>query len=209
MTVPPYCCCGLGNAPVGVTCGAHVEPPRWTSTSNELPERTMTSWASLCRKLNTSTLFTLMTESPAIKPAWSAILPMLTCANEQKWEIMKKWINFWIHGEKKWVEKCIRTKVTQNCAEPIGIYFIRPFEYVEGFLIGCFLADRSNANAFILSHAPYYNLLSRATYTMAHGTHKATPNSIIIFAMRCFILHFQSKYDWISGVSLATAKIHL
>lgn len=75
----PYDGVGLGTAPVGVTDGLHVEPPLCTVISNELPERTMMSCASLCRRLYTSTLFTLITESPAIKPAWSAILPMLTC----------------------------------------------------------------------------------------------------------------------------------
>lgn len=38
VTKPPYCCWpGLGNDPVGVTDGFHVDPPRWTVNSNELP----------------------------------------------------------------------------------------------------------------------------------------------------------------------------
>lgn len=36
---PPYCWPGLGNEPVGVTDGFHVEPPRWIVNSNELPAR--------------------------------------------------------------------------------------------------------------------------------------------------------------------------
>lgn len=78
VTGPPYCWTGLGIAPVGVTDGFHVEPPRWMVNSNVLPDRTIKSWASLCRKLNASTLFTAITASPGIKPAWSAILPWFT-----------------------------------------------------------------------------------------------------------------------------------
>lgn len=43
-----------------------------------LPERTTISWASLWRRLKTSTSLILITASPGIKPACSAKLPALT-----------------------------------------------------------------------------------------------------------------------------------
>lgn len=80
----------------GVTDGFQVDPPLKfsfhqrapfisksmtyldTVNSNELPARTSESCASLCRKLNNSSLFTLMSASPAKRPALSAMLPTLT-----------------------------------------------------------------------------------------------------------------------------------
>lgn len=50
----------------------------WIVITKLLPERTTISWASLWRKLNTSTSLILITASPGIKPAFSARLPPLT-----------------------------------------------------------------------------------------------------------------------------------
>uniref|UniRef100_A0A2M4DBQ8 Putative secreted protein n=1 Tax=Anopheles darlingi TaxID=43151 RepID=A0A2M4DBQ8_ANODA len=60
---------GDGSEPVGVTVGLQVAPPRETVSSNELPAATITSCASLWRMLNTSVPLTLISASPAIRPA--------------------------------------------------------------------------------------------------------------------------------------------
>lgn len=57
---------------------------RWTTNSNDGPARTMASWASLWRRLNKSVLLIRTTASPALRPAWSAILPVWT------WKIKSK-----------------------------------------------------------------------------------------------------------------------
>lgn len=55
---------------------------RCTINSNDGPALTMASWASLWRKLNKSVVFIRTTASPALSPALSAILPVLTCCKE-------------------------------------------------------------------------------------------------------------------------------
>lgn len=51
----------------------------WTVNSKLFPALTITSCASLCLKLYMSVVLTLITASPALRPAASAGEPLLTC----------------------------------------------------------------------------------------------------------------------------------
>lgn len=52
---------------------------RWTTNSKDGPALTMQSCASLWRRVNRSVELIRTTASPALSPALSAILPVLTC----------------------------------------------------------------------------------------------------------------------------------
>lgn len=54
----------------------------WIVMSKLFPALMTTSWASLCLRSKTSMLLILITESPGIRPALSAGVPLLTWNNE-------------------------------------------------------------------------------------------------------------------------------